>query len=81
MAKRAVNHRWSQGLGAIECAAAPSEFEQVVEDLRLSPAEYETSPQLRMWVEKNWRQKFVPEKLCNQLTPALSAATGTAREA
>jgi hypothetical protein len=41
----------------------PSEFEHVVERLKLSPDQYASSPQLRAWVEKNWRQKFVPENL------------------
>jgi hypothetical protein len=35
----------------------------VVTGLRLSPDKYGDSPELRAWVEKNWRQKFVPEKL------------------
>ena len=43
--------------------ARRADFERVVARLKLTPADYATSPQLRTWVEKNCRQKFVPEKL------------------
>ena len=57
------NPRWSQGLGAAPVPATPSDFERVAARLKLSPDQYASSPQLRAWVEKNWRQKFVPENL------------------
>jgi len=56
------NPRWTQGLGAAP-SKAPSDFERVVARLKLSPEQYASSQQLRAWVEKNWRQKFVPENL------------------
>ena len=40
-----------------------SDFERVAARLKLSPEQYESSDQLRQWVEKNWQQKFVPEWL------------------
>ena len=62
MSKRG-NPRWSQGIEAAAAPPTPSDFEQVVARLKLSPDQYASSPQLRAWVEKNWRQKFVPERL------------------
>jgi hypothetical protein len=45
--------------------------------LKLSPEQYASSPQLRKWVEKNWRQKFVPGLISETEVaaerPALSA--------
>jgi len=41
----------------------PSDFERIAARLKLSPDQYLSSTKLRAWVERNWRQKFVPEKL------------------
>lgn len=57
------NHRWSQGHEPDLIEPGPSEFERVTVRLNLSPDQYASSPQLHAWVEKNWRQKFVPENL------------------
>jgi hypothetical protein len=62
MGKRPGNSRWSEGL-APEVTNTPSEFEQVTARLRLQPHQYTESVPLRQWVEKDWRQKFVPESL------------------
>jgi hypothetical protein len=43
--------------------AVPSSFEEVAEQLGLSPQEYETSPALKAWVRKNKNQKYVPPEL------------------
>jgi hypothetical protein len=54
------------GAGLRPCArgpAVPSSFEEVVEELGLSPEEYETSPALKAWVRKNKNQKYVPPEL------------------
>jgi len=59
------NPRWCQGFGAAPDPPIPSEFERVATRLKLTPDEYVDSPMLRSWAEKNWRQKFVPEKLLN----------------
>jgi len=40
-----------------------SSFERVVEELRLSPSQYVTSPRLRDWVSRNKDQKYVPSEL------------------
>jgi len=56
------NPRWGQ-VGAAPAPSTPSDFERLVARLKLSPDQYASSPQLRTWVERNWRQKFVPEKL------------------
>lgn len=62
MAKRPANSRWSEGL-APEVPNTPTEFEQVTTRLRLKPDQYTDSAELRDWVQRNWRQKFVPEGL------------------
>jgi hypothetical protein len=62
MSKRPGNSRWSEGL-APEVTNTPSEFEQLTARLRLKPDQYANSTELRNWVERNWRQKFVPESL------------------
>ena len=41
----------------------PTSFEKVVEELKLSPAEYATSLTLRDWVSRNKDQKYVPSYL------------------
>ena len=43
--------------------ASPSSFERVVEELKLSPSEYVSSPRLREWVSQNKDQKYVPSEL------------------
>jgi hypothetical protein len=53
---------WLQGETA-PVPPRPSDFERVVARLKLSPEQYESSDQLRQWVEKHWQQKFVPEWL------------------
>jgi hypothetical protein len=40
-----------------------SSFERVVVSLKLSPEEYESSPQLREWVLQNKDHKYVPPEL------------------
>jgi hypothetical protein len=44
-----------------------SSFERVVEELKLSPSEYVTSPKLRDWVSRNKDQKYVPSELLKAL--------------
>ena len=64
MPNKRGNPGWTQGLqGENSSPPVPSEFEQLVKKLKLDPEQYSSSAQLREWVEKNWRQKFVPEKL------------------
>jgi len=62
MGTRPGNSRWAEGR-APEVGNTPSEFEQVTARLSLKPDQYTESAALRQWVEKNWRQKFVPESL------------------
>jgi hypothetical protein len=38
-------------------------FEELVKKLQLTPAEYESSAQLKDWVRKNKDQKYVPSDL------------------
>ena len=48
------------------CAPVPyllTEFEQRVEELGLSPSEYEVSAQLRNWCRRNAHTRYVPEYL------------------
>lgn len=57
------------GIGTAPVPAAPSHFERVAARPKLSPEEYANSPQLRGWVERNWRQKFLPENLLKAWGP------------
>jgi hypothetical protein len=41
----------------------PTSFEEIVRELRLSPADYQHSTQLKAWVQKNKDQKYVPSEL------------------
>jgi hypothetical protein len=43
--------------------ATESSFEQVVQSLRLAPEQYAASPELRAWVGRNKRYKYVPPDL------------------
>lgn len=40
-----------------------SSFEQVVQSLRLTPERYAESPELKAWVRRNKRHKYVPPDL------------------
>lgn len=62
MAATPKQRNWLQG-DAAPVPSRPSDFERVVAKLKLSPEQYESSDQLRQWVERYWQQKFVPEKL------------------
>jgi hypothetical protein len=53
---------WLEGEAA-PVLSRPCDFERVAARLKLSPDQYASSPELRNWVESNWRQKFVPEAL------------------
>lgn len=60
--KRRGNPRWSESV-ANSLQPTVSEFERVVERLRLEPQEYIGSQELRAWAEKNKDLRFVPERL------------------
>lgn len=38
-------------------------FDQVVEELHLTPSDYFTSPELREWVRRNKDQRYVPTEI------------------
>jgi hypothetical protein len=59
MAKRRGNPNWGKP-DLMVLPASPSDFEQLVKALRLSPDQYQHSQILREWVEKNKNQKYVP---------------------
>ena len=63
MAKKRGNPNWGKPEVNIIPYTGPSSFEEVVRKLRLSPAEYEGSIQLKAWVQKNKDQKYVPSSL------------------
>jgi hypothetical protein len=44
-------------------SASETSFERVVEELKLLPSEYASSPRLRDWVSRNKDQKYVPSEL------------------
>ena len=43
--------------------AIASSFEEVVQELRLSPEQYAASGELRAWVKRNKNLKYVPPEL------------------
>jgi hypothetical protein len=43
----------------------PSSFEQIVEELGLSPEEYQSSRVLKNWARRNMDNKYVPWELLN----------------
>lgn len=63
MAKKCGNPNWGKPELNIIPFTGASSFEEVVRKLRLSPAEYEGSIQLKAWVQKNKDQKYVPSSL------------------
>ena len=63
MAKKRGNPNWGKPEVNITPYTGASSFEEVVRKLRLSPAEYEGSIQLKAWVQKNKDQKYVPSNL------------------
>ncbi len=63
MTKKRGNPNWGKPDVNASALTGPSSFEEVVKKLRLSPAEYENSVQLKDWVRKNKDQKYVPSDL------------------
>jgi len=63
MAKNRGNPNWGKEDANFGVHAGPSSFEEIVKTLRLSPAEYQHSAQLKDWVQKNKDQKYVPSTL------------------
>jgi hypothetical protein len=62
MAKKRGNPNW--GKSDMQAApVVPTSFEEVVRKLRLSPADYEASLQLKEWARKNKDQKYIPDDL------------------
>jgi len=41
----------------------PTSFEQIVEELGLSPEEFQTSRELKNWARRNMDNKYVPWEL------------------
>jgi hypothetical protein len=58
---RRGNPNW--GKPDVSVPVLPTAFEKQVEKLRLSPDEYQDSPQLRNWCLRNANQHYVPEYL------------------
>lgn len=44
-------------------AFSESSFERIVDSLKLSPEQYQNSPELREWVLRNKDDKYVPPEL------------------
>jgi hypothetical protein len=61
LAKSHNKSYWGQG-GALP-AASPSSFEEMVRAMKLDPAEYEQSHELKDWVRHNKDHKYVPLEL------------------
>jgi len=63
VAKKRGNPNWGKPELSVIPYTGESSFEEIVKKLRLSPAEYEGSIQLKAWVQKNKDQKYVPSSL------------------
>jgi hypothetical protein len=53
----------SAGAAANARPFVESSFERVVDSLKLSPEQYQSSPELREWVLRNKDHKYVPPDL------------------
>ena len=49
--------------GSVNAALSESSFDKVVDLLKLSPEQYQNSPELREWVWRNKDEKYVPSEL------------------
>jgi hypothetical protein len=58
--KQRSNPKWGRPDLDTARNIAPTSFEEIVRELRLSPADYKHSLQLKEWVQKNKDQKYVP---------------------
>jgi hypothetical protein len=63
VAKKRGNPNWGKPELNIIPYTGASSFEEIVRRLRLSPAEYEGSIQLKAWVQKNKDHRYVPSSL------------------
>ena len=60
MTKKRGNPHWGKPDMNTGRKNSPTSFEEIVKQLRLSPADYKQSIQLKEWVQKNKDQKYVP---------------------
>jgi len=63
MAAKRVNRNFTQPGSVRHPIPESSSFERVVDNLGISPAEYESSIPLREWVRRNKDEKYVPTSL------------------
>lgn len=61
MARRRGNPNWGKPMEP--APAIPSEFEMLVEQLRLIPQTYAASVPLRVWCQRNKNRYYIPEWL------------------
>lgn len=57
----------------------PSEFEQVAKHLRLTPATYASSLELRLWCQRNRNRCYIPEWLLKEWSIDVDADFGPYR--
>ena len=60
MAKRQGNSNWGKPQPAVAEDVPPTSFEEIVRKLRLRPAHYLHSQELKDWVQENMHRKYVP---------------------
>jgi len=63
MSKKRGNPNWGKPELVNTPYTGSTSFEEVVKKLRLGPADYERSSELREWVRRNKDQKYVPVDL------------------
>ena len=57
------NFNWGSGNASVAAPYQLSEFELQVEELGLRPDQYQASPELRRWCQRNVNTHYVPEYL------------------
>ena len=57
------NRNWNTPYIERPAPPSPTSFEQTVKAMRLSPAQYKNSVELKEWVRKNKDHKYVPLEL------------------
>jgi len=62
--RRRGNPNWGQPMQPV--MASPTEFEQLVKQLRLTPQNYANSVELKRWCQRNKNRCYIPERLLEE---------------
>jgi hypothetical protein len=65
MTLRSVNRLFTNPDAFNRVSPSSNSFDAIVSALRLSPQQYQDSPELKEWVRRNKDQRYVPTELLN----------------